>query len=397
MYEAFFGLAVKPFELVPNPQFMYLSRSHRKALNYLKYGLRERAGFILLTGEVGSGKTTIIRDIIAGMESDVVLAMIFNTKVTNKQILAMINEDFGLPVAGRDKVALLRELNDFLVDMHAQQKHPVVIIDEAQNLSVAALEEIRLLSNLEANNAKLLQIVMVGQPELKDTITRHELRQLRQRINVHCHLDPLSRDEIEDYVFHRLELAGNRQAVTWGEGTFDALYRYSHGIPRLINVFCDFILLAAFVDNTRDLSLELVEEVLGDTSWDQQIREHQLQIGQKPAVIDQKILERLNLHQQKLAQLDELTSFRDEFVTRLHSLEELLKEMQAQQQDRFSWAEANLERACQHLQVNLDGKVVAEPTASTAVAATEADVPSRVAGKAVAVPPRKGLLARLFS
>lgn len=386
MYEAFFGLAVKPFELVPNPNFFYHSHSHRKALNYLKYGLRERAGFILLTGEVGSGKTTIIRDIIADMDSDVVLSMIFNTRVSTKQVLAMINEDFGLPVSGRDKVALLRELNDFLLDLHAQKKRPVVIIDEAQNLSAAALEEIRLLSNLEATDTKLLQIVMVGQPELKKTITRHELRQLRQRISVHCHLDPLSREETEDYVFHRLELAGNRNAVHWGGGTFDALYRYSHGIPRLINIFCDFILLAAFVEETRELNLELVEEVLGDTSWDQDVRAHQLQEGQKPAMINQKILNRLNIHEQKISQLDELAKFRDEFVARLQSLEELLKEMQAHQQGRFSQVENDLERTCQHLQMYLDAKDVAQP--KTAPVVTD---------KAAGMSPRKGLLGKLFS
>ena len=168
MYTDYFNLKVKPFELVPNPEFLYQSRSHKKALNYLKYGLIEQAGFILLTGEVGSGKTTIVRNIISEMGKDVALSMLFNTKVSSKQILAMINEDFGLNVTGKDKITLLRNLNDFLVGIHAQKRRAVVIIDEAQNLSPSALEEIRLLSNLEATSTKLLQIVLVGQPELEE-------------------------------------------------------------------------------------------------------------------------------------------------------------------------------------------------------------------------------------
>jgi general secretion pathway protein A len=212
MYTKFFGLKTKPFELVPNPAFLFQSHSHKKALNYLKYGIHERAGFILLTGEVGTGKTTIVRNIVSEMGSDVALSMLFNTKVTNKQVLAMINEDFGLNVIGKDKIALLRNLNDYLVGIHAQKRRAVVIIDEAQNLSVSALEEIRLLSNLEATNAKLLQIVLVGQPELKKTLANYELRQLRQRISIHSQIDPLTRSETEDYVYHRLTVAGNRNA-----------------------------------------------------------------------------------------------------------------------------------------------------------------------------------------
>jgi len=370
MYEAFFGLAVKPFELLPNPKFLFPSRSHRRALNYLKYGLRERAGFILLTGEVGSGKTTIIRDLIGDCDSDVVLAMLFNTKVSNKQVLAMINEEFGLPVAGRDKVALLRELNDFLVEMHAQGKHPVLIIDEAQNLSSSALEEIRLLSNLESPEAKLLQIILVGQPELGRTIAQQELRQLRQRISVHCRLDPLNRQETEEYVLHRLELAGNRHAVQWATGTFDALYRYSHGLPRLINIFCDFILLAAFVEETRELTLELVEEVLGDTSWDREVRAQQesdLQGGEGrvTGMANHQILERLSVHEQKLAQFGEIAAFREELGGRIQALEALIKEMHEDHQGRFRQVEDDLARTCLHLQTYVQEKIASQAAAKS--------------------------------
>jgi general secretion pathway protein A len=343
MYESFFGLKVKPFELLPNPSFFYQSRSHRKARNYLRYGLNERAGFILLTGEVGSGKTTLIRDLIASREDDIVLALLFNTKATTKQVLAMINEDFGLPVTGRDKVALLRDLNDFLLEQHAQNKRPVLIIDEAQNLSAAGLEEIRLLSNLEANNSKLLQIVMVGQTELKLMIAKHELRQLRQRISVHCHLEPLTRDETEDYIYYRLEIAGNHDAVNWREGTFDVLYQCSQGIPRLINVFCDFILLAAYVEGVRDIEPELVTEVIGDTSWDQRDEADQLLPDGGAGGLKQNMVKRLMNSEQKATQLKELGKFKADFSQIVHTVENLLRCFQEQQQEEFRRLEARLE------------------------------------------------------
>jgi len=361
MYEAFFGLTVKPFEIVPNPGFIYLSRSHRKARNYLKYGLSEGAGFILLTGEVGSGKTTIIRDFIAGMTSDMVLAMLFNTKVTNKQVLAMINEDFGLPVAGRDKVALLRELNDFLLEQHAQGKHPILIVDEAQNLSASCLEEIRLLSNLEASDAKLLQIIMVGQSELKQTIAKHELRQLRQRISVHCHLEPLSRDETEEYVLHRLELAGNRQAVNWDAGTFDALYRCSQGIPRLINVFCDYILLAAYVEEVRDVSLELVEEVICDALWEQPAKEDgEAFSGDRQSGSRQGKLRRLSNTEGKSAHSEEFDDFKSELMQRLQSLEDLIRATQLQQEENLQRIAVGLEDTCNQFRGTLAESAISD-------------------------------------
>jgi len=264
MYESFFSLHSKPFDLVPDPRFLYLGRAHQKALNYLQYGIEEGAGFVLLTGEVGSGKTTIIRNLIGQLDAGVCLAMVFNTRVNGEQLLAMINDDFGLETAGKDKVTLLRELNDFLIARHAALCRPILIIDEAQNLSPETLEEVRLLSNLEAAHSKLLQIILVGQPELQKVLARPDLRQLRQRISINCHLDPLSRQETENYILHRLELAGNREAVHFAEGTFDVIFDYSRGTPRLINIFCDFLLLAAFTESTPILNLALVEEVAGD-------------------------------------------------------------------------------------------------------------------------------------
>lgn len=266
MYLQYFGFQVKPFDLLPNPQFLYLSNSHRKAISYLEYGLHEKAGFILLSGEIGSGKTTIIRDIIRRIDAHTSLALIFNTRVSSEQLIGMINDEFGLPVEGKGKVTLLRDLNDFLIDQYARKIQPIIIIDEAQNLSMENLEEIRLISNLETATHKLVQIVLVGQPELKAMISRPELAQLRQRISIACHLSPLDRGEMEKYIFHRLEVAGNRNAIDFLPGTFDIIFKYSGGTPRLINIFCDFLLLSAFAEKRKELSVEMVQEVVGDVA-----------------------------------------------------------------------------------------------------------------------------------
>src|SRR5512133_2021212 len=226
MYESFFKLHAKPFDLLPDPRFIYLSRSHKKAMAYLDYGIRERSGFILLTGEVGSGKTTLIRDLLDKRYEHVVLSMIFNTRVTSEQLLAMINDDFGLAVQGKDKVTLIRDLNKFLIEQYGVGNKPVLIIDEAQNLSPDLLEEVRMLSNLESSSSKLLQIILVGQPELRSILAAPELRQLRQRININCHLQALNREEIEQYITRRLEVAGNATAVQFEPASLDAIFHY---------------------------------------------------------------------------------------------------------------------------------------------------------------------------
>jgi putative secretion ATPase (PEP-CTERM system associated) len=392
MYTEFFKLKVKPFELVPNPAFLYQSRSHKKALNYLKYGLHERAGFILLTGEVGSGKTTIVRNIINDMGSDVALSMLFNTKISNKQVLAMINEDFGLNVTGKDKITLLRNLNDFLVGIHAQKRRAVVIIDEAQNLSATALEEIRLLSNLEATDSKLLQIVLVGQPELKKTIAHNELRQLRQRISVHCQIDPLTRSETEDYVYHRLETAGNRNALSWVDGTFDVLFKYSQGVPRLINVFCDFILLAAYVENTTELSIEFAEDVIGDVSWDKHVSEYAEGQAALKALPRQSLVERLSAYEQKMAALEGLLAHRDEINRELRTHKKMLQEILKVQENGFSQMGAGLERTCQHLQMYLTGFSAKDTSGLEISEVDDLDDPGDPDGH-----PRKGFLGKLLS
>lgn len=268
MYEAFFNLKQKPFDLLPNPDFLFMSSSHKRALSYLDYGIKERVGFILLTGEVGSGKTTIIRNLIKKNLDNVILSKIFNTRVDSDQLLAMINDDFGLPVLNKDKITMLRELNTFLIDQFVKGNQAVLIIDEAQNLGHELLEEIRMLSNLETDNAKLLQIILVGQPELRKTLASASLVQLRQRISINCHIQPLTPNETEQYILHRLEKAGDRDSVQFSQETINIIYTYSRGIPRLINIICDFILLAAFAEERTDIDVPLVQDIIGDLDFE---------------------------------------------------------------------------------------------------------------------------------
>jgi general secretion pathway protein A len=270
LYEQFFGFTVKPFELLPDPDFLFPSRSHKRALTYLEYGIRERSGFILLTGEIGSGKTTIIRNLLKQKDEKVIVSKIHNTRVDTGQLLALINEDFGLPVDGSDKIILLRDLNDFLIRQYAVGKQPVLVIDEAQNLSEDHLEEIRLLSNLEDGKAKLLQIILVGQPELRRTLAAESLIQLRQRISINCQIHPLNRGETELYILHRMERAGNRTAVAFHEEALELIFRTSRGIPRLTNILCDYLLLTAFAAQSLEIDETMVMEVLEDLDFEKQ-------------------------------------------------------------------------------------------------------------------------------
>ena len=270
MYKAYYGFDSKPFDLLPNPDFLFPSKAHKKALTYLGYGIQERSGFILLTGEIGSGKTTIIRDLLKRQLSRVKLAKVFNTKADSHQLISMINDDYGLETAGKDKITLLRELNDFLIEQFAAGNRCVLIIDEAQNLTIDLLEEVRMLSNLETDAGKLLQIILVGQPELRQTLNSHELLQLRQRIQVFCHIDPLGPAEVEEYVLYRMARAGNREALKFEDGCFEVIHAQTRGIPRLINILMDYILLDGFVSERRDVSRETVLEIVADLDFEKQ-------------------------------------------------------------------------------------------------------------------------------
>ena len=264
MYISFFGFNCKPFQLTPDPEFLFLSGVHRRALTYLRYGIRDNAGFVLLTGEIGAGKTTIIRTLIKEIPQEIRISRVNNTKVSSYQLISMINEDFGLAPEGKDKAQMLRNLTDFLIQQYADGGRAMIIIDEAQNLTPDLLEEIRLLSNLETDKAKLLQIVLIGQPELNYTLRQPGLEQLRQRIAINTFISRLNREETEAYILHRLKVAGNEEAVKFEEGVMDAVYDFSQGTPRLINMLCEFTLLAAFTDEKTGIDLDFIKEIITD-------------------------------------------------------------------------------------------------------------------------------------
>lgn len=247
MYLDYYGLTEPPFDLTPNPRFLFFSAKHREAFNHLLYGIRERKGFVQLTGEVGAGKTTICRAMLEQLGEKYATALILNPVLDANQLMKAIAMEFGLNVKGLDRLETVAALNDFLLQQVEQQKETVLIIDEAQDLTDELLEQVRLLSNLETDDRKLLQIVLMGQPELRDRLNAFELRQLRQRITVRYHLRPLSRAEVGRYVQHRLQTSGAKGAPYFTAAALWRISRYSQGIPRLVNAVCDKCLLAGFV------------------------------------------------------------------------------------------------------------------------------------------------------
>jgi general secretion pathway protein A len=259
VYREFFGLKEKPFNITSDPNFLFLSRVHKEAFSHLLYGIRERKGFLEITGEIGAGKTTLCRALLSQLDRKTKTAFIFNSTLPELQLLQAILEDYGIIVKGRSKVSMLRQLNSFLIEELSRGNNVVLIIDEAQNLKTSILEEIRMLSNLETDKEKLFQIILVGQPELRNKLNSPELKQLRQRISVRFHITPLESDEIEKYIYHRLTVAGSTGRIAFLPEAIDCIYRFSGGIPRIINTVCDKSLLAAYVAEARDITLPIVE------------------------------------------------------------------------------------------------------------------------------------------
>jgi general secretion pathway protein A len=254
MYNSFYGFKERPFQLVPNPAYLYLSRSHEEAMAYLVYAVSQGDGFVEITGEVGTGKTTLCRAVLENLDKHTEAAYIFNPKLDSLQLLKAINDEFGVASNGDSVKEHIDALNAFLMKKRMEGTKVVLIIDEAQNLNKEVLEQLRLLSNLETTTSKLLQIILVGQPELGEMLDSHELRQLGQRITLSCYLTPLTHEETREYVAHRIEVASQRPEVTFTRGALRAIYRYSGGIPRLINISCDRALLTAYGLNRKKIT-----------------------------------------------------------------------------------------------------------------------------------------------
>lgn len=268
MYTAYFGLRDRPFSIAPDPEYLYMSGRHREALAHLIYGLQTDGGFVLLTGEVGTGKTTVCRCLLEQVPDDAEIAFVLNPKVSAAELLETICDELGIDYPERTTSikVFVDAINLFLLDTHAKGRKTVLIIDEAQNLSTDVLEQIRLLTNLETNKQKLLQVIMIGQPELRDMLKRQELRQLEQRVTARYHLQPLNYPEVQAYINHRLQVAGVERPL-FSRRALRMLYRLSGGVPRLINLLCDRALLGAYATSQNSVTPKLVhttaQEIFG--------------------------------------------------------------------------------------------------------------------------------------
>lgn len=327
MYENFYGLNTKPFHIVPNPAIFYLSPKHENALIYLEYGLLERLGFILLTGEIGTGKTTLVRYLLDKIDPEFETAVIFNTNVTPDQLLGLILNEFELDVEWHNKAQALDRIYQFLIDRFAKQKRTLLIIDEAQNLSREALEEVRMLSNLQSDNQLLIQIMLVGQPQLKIKLRSPDLAQLNQRIGVAYHIAALDLEETKNYIGYRLEKAGGKSEL-FTSAAMDLIHRASGGIPRTINLLCDAALVYGFADELTRIDTPVIEQVVHDRDGIG-IKPDQVELESQPDAGEGNIAHRLLCLEEGLAKLqsqvdwrlDELErrrdGFKDDLVRRL--------------------------------------------------------------------------------
>lgn len=262
MYESFYGMCKKPFQMVPDPKFLYKGERYKSALTYLEYGLSERVGFILLTGDIGTGKTTLIKYLLSNLSQEISPAVIFNTNVNDDELVRLILLEYEL-IPTSSKAENVNILYDFLMDQYGKGKRPLLIIDEAQNLELSALEEVRMLFNLQAEDQLLLQIVLVGQTNLRDKLLEPCLDQMRQRIGVRFHLSPLSKDETSAYIKARLEKACGDNDIFSSEA-IDLVFEKSEGVPRIINSLCDAALVQGYAEDITYISLDIIEEVSSD-------------------------------------------------------------------------------------------------------------------------------------
>src|SRR5277367_176201 len=270
MYKSFFGLKESPFNVNPDPRFLFLTQEIEEALAGLMYGIQTRKGFITLTGEVGTGKTTLINRLLDWLhQRRTRTAFLFNSRMNTNQLFDFILAEFDIPCESRTKSQQLMKLNQWLLERYRDGETTVLILDEAQNLSYPVLEEIRLLTNLETSTEKLLQIVLSGQPELEEKLKLPQLRQLRQRIMLRCKTTPLSKEQTHDYIVERLRIAGASGELIFSAEAVETIHKYSVGIPRVVNLLCEHSLINAYVDQQRPISAKIVEDVAHEFQLDE--------------------------------------------------------------------------------------------------------------------------------
>lgn len=291
MYTSYFGFKENPFNLTPDPRYLFLSPHHKEALDHILYGVNERKGFVVITGGIGTGKTTLCRAFLSQLDNSVKSALIFNSFITEQELLEIMIKEFGIDpevVAGTKK-EYIDKINEFLLKTFSVGGNAVLVIDEAQNLSQTVLEQIRMLSNLETEKDKLIQIVLVGQPELRDLLTSSSLRQLNERIMVRYELRPLDRKDVQGYVEHRLVVGGGKGDLRFTNAAFKAIYKYSQGNPRRINAVCDRALLIAYANEKHTISKGMVRKAIEDIHGDLTVR-HEVKDWSLRRVISSAVL-----------------------------------------------------------------------------------------------------------
>ena len=317
MYTTFFGFKEKPFSLVPNPAFLFLSQAHENAMTYLEYGLSENVGFVLLTGEIGSGKTTLVRHILNQMDDKTEVAVLFNTGLVSDDLVFLILSRFDIPFdPGISRGIALEKLYAFLIDRYSMGRRTLLVIDEAQNLSKQSLEDIRMLSNLQTDNEMLLQVMIVGQPELKKTLYHPRLEQLSQRIAASYHLGPMDEAETREYIAHRLVHAGGDPEVIRPDA-IEKIFQISGGIPRTINLICDAAFVYAYADGRDHIAAETIGQVAKEDGGIGIITKEMIQEPESDA--DQLNEERLSRIEQAIERLEKKIDSCAELLIRLDS------------------------------------------------------------------------------
>jgi general secretion pathway protein A len=309
MYESFYGLKEKPFNLTPDPDYLYMSQTHENVLTHLEYAITENKGFVVITGEIGAGKTTLINFLLNKIQQSVHVGLINNPAMSPNQLIKMMCQEFELRVSGANKASMLDAFYRFLLKEYSEKRRVVLIIDEAQNLSVKTIEEIRLLSNLEAEKDHLIQIILAGQPELENKLQKKVLRQFAQRVTVSCHLAGLSEAEVLEYVRHRLMVAGTDNLDIFNRGAIEAVHKHSDGIPRIINIICDAALVFGYADGLELIDENVIQEVVHSRKFGGIVKEvedarEQKRRKSEDMKISRKLSKRLQAVEKRIDQIE---------------------------------------------------------------------------------------------